>query len=173
MKRKIAVIAVFLVLLFGQGCTVSKGPKTTWTPANAARLADAPTVRDDLDANSLLEAISRSIAYFERKEPEQTVRFANLEISYGQLRTSLVDFKNQLEQLGLTEPFFQYVRENFAFLQTAGDRPLFTGYFEARLRGSRSRTDTYSYPLYRRPDDLFHVELPHYKDSGQRAKRSV
>lgn len=36
---------------------------------------------------------------------------------------------------------------------------LITGYYEPLLRGSRSRTDRYRYPLYSRPDDLVAVDL--------------
>jgi membrane-bound lytic murein transglycosylase A len=38
-------------------------------------------------------------------------------------------------------------------------RGLVTGYYEPLLRGSRVRSDQYSTPLYRRPDDLLVVEL--------------
>ncbi|SFJ58164.1 membrane-bound lytic murein transglycosylase A [Celeribacter neptunius] len=35
-----------------------------------------------------------------------------------------------------------------------GQEPLFTGYFEPELRGSRSQTARYRYPLYRLPPDV-------------------
>ncbi len=45
------------------------------------------------------------------------------------------------------EAFFRPV------LITDGEAPLFTGYFEPELHGSLERTDRFSVPLYRRPDD--------------------
>jgi len=39
------------------------------------------------------------------------------------------------------------------------DTGMITGYYEPLLRGSRTRTDTYRYPLYARPDDLITIEL--------------
>jgi membrane-bound lytic murein transglycosylase A len=36
---------------------------------------------------------------------------------------------------------------------------LITGYYEPLLKGSRSRTERYRYPLYSRPDDMVTVEL--------------
>ena len=36
---------------------------------------------------------------------------------------------------------------------------LFTGYYEAELRGSRTRNGPYRVPIYRRPDDLVTVDL--------------
>ncbi|MBB6253472.1 murein transglycosylase A [Nitrospirillum iridis] len=47
---------------------------------------------------------------------------------------------------------------------------LFTGYYEADLRGSRTRHGRYTVPLYRRPADLVMVDLGDFRDSlkGQR-----
>ncbi len=37
---------------------------------------------------------------------------------------------------------------------TDGEPPLFTGYFEPELEGSKTRTDRFQVPLYRQPDEL-------------------
>lgn len=54
----------------------------------------------------------------------------------------------------------------------AGDNPegLFTGYYEAHLRGSFERSGPYQTPLYQRPDDLVMVNLGQFRESlkGQR-----
>lgn len=48
---------------------------------------------------------------------------------------------------------------------TAG---LITGYYGPELHGSRTRTETYRYPLYRQPDDLLIVDLDEvYPELGQ------
>lgn len=39
------------------------------------------------------------------------------------------------------------------------DTGLITGYYEPLLKGSRSRTERYRYPLYQRPDDMVTVDL--------------
>lgn len=39
------------------------------------------------------------------------------------------------------------------------DTGLITGYYEPLLKGSRTRTERYRYPLYQRPDDMVTVEL--------------
>ena len=51
--------------------------------------------------------------------------------------------------------------------QTEG---LFTGYYEAELHGSPTRTDRFDVPLYRRPADLVSVDLGQFRPSlkGQR-----
>lgn len=40
-----------------------------------------------------------------------------------------------------------------------GDEGLFTGYFEAELKGAKQASETYPYPLYARPDDLVSVDF--------------
>lgn len=47
---------------------------------------------------------------------------------------------------------------------------LFTGYYEASLNGSTTRSDVYRYPLHARPDDLVMVNLGEFRDElkGQR-----
>ncbi|MGH1456333.1 MAG: murein transglycosylase A [Alphaproteobacteria bacterium] len=47
---------------------------------------------------------------------------------------------------------------------------LFTGYYEAALKGSTARSDTYNVPLHKRPDDLVMVDLGQFREElkGQR-----
>lgn len=48
---------------------------------------------------------------------------------------------------------------------------LFTGYYEAELRGSRERSDIYATPLYRTPTDLVSVDLSDF--SSEFAGRTI
>lgn len=41
---------------------------------------------------------------------------------------------------------------------------LFTGYYEASLRGSRTQSEKYNIPLYKRPDDLVMVHLGQFRE---------
>lgn len=54
----------------------------------------------------------------------------------------------------------------------AGQNPdgLFTGYYEAALKGSKTRSGVYQYPLRARPDDLVMVDLGAFREElkGQR-----
>jgi membrane-bound lytic murein transglycosylase A len=47
---------------------------------------------------------------------------------------------------------------------------LFTGYYEASLKGSRTKSDVYNVPLHMRPDDLVMVDLGQFRETlkGQR-----
>ena len=41
---------------------------------------------------------------------------------------------------------------------------LFTGYYEASLKGSYKKTNTYNVPLHKRPDDLVMVHLGQFRE---------
>jgi len=67
----------------------------------------------------------------------------------------------------------QYLEDYFQpFEVRDGRNPmgLFTGYYEASLKGSRVKTDHYRYPLHARPDDLVMVNLGEFR-SDMRGER--
>lgn len=66
-----------------------------------------------------------------------------------------------------------FFEQNFQpYAASAGAEPegLFTGYYEAALNGSRTRSEQYNIPLYTRPDDLVMVDLGEFRKElkGQR-----
>lgn len=66
--------------------------------------------------------------------------------------------------------FFETVFRPWRGSAADRDTGLFTGYYEAALRGSRTRHGPYQTPLYKRPADLVTVDLGAFRDSlkGQR-----
>ncbi|MFK8047497.1 MAG: murein transglycosylase A [Halioglobus sp.] len=72
-----------------------------------------------------------------------------------------VDKENSRVVRKYLEDYFQ------AFEVRDGSSPigLFTGYYEASLKGSRIKTDHYRYPLHARPDDLVMVNLGEFRDN--------
>jgi membrane-bound lytic murein transglycosylase A len=139
-----------------------------WTPENSLHLVPAPRISDAAEVESLVCAIDNSLKYFERIEMEAgaeqsqpgMVSFGKEQVPVIQIKESLLDFKAQLLRYGLTREFFQYVSQNYRFYQSAAqEEVLFTGYFEADLRGSLAPSPVYRYPLYRKPEDLYRVDL--------------
>ena len=66
-----------------------------------------------------------------------------------------------------------FLESNFVPVQVRNNEDaggLFTGYYEASLKGSRVQSDLYQTPLYLRPDELVMVHLGRFRDSlkGQR-----
>lgn len=46
----------------------------------------------------------------------------------------------------------------------------FTGYYEATLRGSYSRSDSYSYPIYGMPENLFEIDISVFDPNAEKTK---
>jgi len=55
--------------------------------------------------------------------------------------------------------FFEKWFSPFRATNNGDPKGLFTGYYEPILRGSRTRSETYNFPLYRRPKSLVTVDL--------------
>jgi membrane-bound lytic murein transglycosylase A len=139
-----------------------------WTPENALHPVPAPRISDSMEVESLVRAIDYSLKYFERIEketgpqhlPSKMAAFGKEQVPAAQIKESLLDFKARLMQYGLSREFFQYVSQHYRFYQSAAQKEvLFTGYFEADLRGSLAPSPVYRFPLYRKPGDLYRVDL--------------
>jgi membrane-bound lytic murein transglycosylase A len=157
----ILLVVVYFLFFF------SRKP-VEWTAENVLHPAAAPRISDAAEVESLVCAIDNSLKYFERiemgAEAEQSqpgmVSFGKERVPVSHIKESLLDFKAQLLRYGLTREFFQYISQNYRFYQSAArEEVLFTGYFEADLRGSLSPSANYRYPLYRKPEDLYRVDL--------------
>jgi membrane-bound lytic murein transglycosylase A len=159
----IILVAVYFLFFF------PKKP-VEWTPENVLHIVPAPEINDSAsaDVGLLISAIDYSLKYFDRIEKQtgaeqpqsKIVSFGKEKVPVRHIKESLLDFKAQLLQYGLTREFFQYIRQNYRFYQSAvREEVLFTGYFEADLRGSLAPSEVYRYPLYRKPGDLYRVEL--------------
>jgi membrane-bound lytic murein transglycosylase A len=158
--KQITIIIASIIIILTAGYFLFRYLKkpVEWTPANSLLPALAPGLADGMDEESLITAIDYSLRYFERKPPG-TVSFGNQTVDTEQIVESLLDFKAALGEHGLGEEFFQYIKTNYRFYRSAARRVIFTGYFEADLRGSLTPSEVYRFPLYRKPDDLFRIDL--------------
>jgi membrane-bound lytic murein transglycosylase A len=155
------VVAVYFLFFF------PKKPRE-WTPENALHPVPAPRISDSMEVESLVRAIDYSLKYFERIEKgtgpqhlqSKMISFGKEQVPTAHIKESLLDFKDRLMQYGLTREFFQYIRQDYRFYQSAAqEEVLFTGYFEADLRGSLAPSPVYRCPLYWKPGDLYQVDL--------------
>ena len=89
------------------------------------------------------------------------------------------DWRRVCAEAGQTDPddqvasrlFFEtWFRPYLVTVRSAQDG-LFTGYFEAELRGARNQDETFKYPLYAIPSDLISVDLGRF--DGRLRGRSV
>ena len=138
-------------------------PPIVWTAASALVRAGVPKqLRDDQPAQSLLDAVDLSLEKFAAVDPAASVRFGAEQVTVGRLAAGMRAFRDRLAAMGLSEPFFAYLRENFEFFASAAAEVTFTGYYEPLLRGSLRPSPRYPYPLYGTPGDLVTVDLPQF-----------
>ncbi len=85
--------------------------------------------------------------------------------SYGDWQKICTDFEalDTTDSAGL-RGFFETAFVPYRVSENGHPIGLFTGYYEASLRGSRLRKDSYLYPLHKRPDDLVMVQLGDFRD---------
>jgi membrane-bound lytic murein transglycosylase A len=160
---------VFLLLAALAACAPIPPPPDR-VVVRPARFADLPGWTADPHREAL-PALAKSCARL-------TQRAQAHDSEIGRMAGSLEDWKAicaEAERLpagdgGAVRAFFE---RRFRPVQVLNnDRPtgLFTGYYEAELRGARARSPRYAVPLYRRPPDLVSVELGQFRRGlqGQR-----
>lgn len=74
-------------------------------------------------------------------------------------RPSLEALCSAAEKTADAAAFFENNFRPFMLIENGGDTGLMTGYYEPLLHGSKTRSDTYPYPLYAAPSDLLRIEL--------------
>lgn len=175
-RKNFPYILVFLFLMLAFLIVIylkflkKEGP-IEWTALNSLKEVLAPLISDDGDIDSLIRSLEIDIGYFQKREnnrsleneEDDSVMFGKKRVPINKIRESLVDFKSKLVEYGLTEQFFQYIRDNYQFYQSAvRNDVLFTGYFEIDLKGSLSPSEVNSYPIYKKPDDLYRIKLSEF-----------
>jgi membrane-bound lytic murein transglycosylase A len=120
----------------------------------------------DGDKQALLNAIDTSLAYLET--PGSITAYENYTvpgITHSRVQRSLTCFRTLLEQSESATDLQQAVAAEFDFYQSIGQDEAgtvaFTGYFEPTYRASRTPSDEYRYPVYRRPPNLDQWPNPH------------
>lgn len=132
------------------------------------KLVLKPVTFDDLplwgadDFDGFAQAFGRSCARIAKNDPAK--QFGALEAAgtYG----SWQDICKKFESAAQTDlkTFFEANFTPHAVFNNEEQEGLFTGYYEASLRGSREKTDLYNIPLYKRPDDLVMVHLGEFRE---------
>ena len=174
--RKIIFILLIAVLL--GGCTFFRTPSAVTPPAAvppkevpplaAVAGRDLPDFRDDMDRESLVRAVRKSLEYYARIPGRTSWRLGDRRVTVRDMRESLEAILRIVESGASGAELDRRVREDFDVWRAAGSGPsgrvLFTGYYEPVLRGSIVRTDRYRYPIYRRPDDAVVVHLGKFRE---------
>ncbi len=137
---------------------IKKGP-CEWTKMNSLKRVPAISFRDNGSLDALLISIDYSLIYFKQMNPDTQIHLGEDIFLISQVVDSLIDFKKKLKTWGFTDTFFRYIEDNYYIYKSSSRRVLFTGYFEAYLKGSLTPSAIYNFPIYKRPDDLVEVDL--------------
>lgn len=173
MHKKLLLTVAILFLASCEEQAQPQAPQEDQKPPmvlTPVAFSDLPDWGSD-DLQSFIPAFEKSCTVAARKSPDQQFGVMAQAGTYGDWQSVCVGFAVMKDRS--PENLKMYFEENFTpHMISEGDNPqgLFTGYYEASLRGSRTKTDVYNVPLYARPDDLVMVDLGQFRDElkGQR-----
>lgn len=174
LKNKQTIITYFNFLLIFIFVSCESPPPSLNvgnTQFPALYLSSPELISDDEELHGLKKVVQEQIEYFEKQ------------IAYTQDKQKLAYAKESLENLKLfhrgliqnysSQEFYRYVKENFDFYKSSGNKGkvLFTGYYCPLLNGSLEPSTEYHYPLYALPDDLITVNLSQFGIEGNKTIR--
>lgn len=156
-----------LLLLFTAACDqkpAEEEPKLILQPAS---FNDLPAWDQD-DLSGFQQAFTQSCTVFFKKAGDQIFTFADYEVPYSTWHNHCAALSDMGEDK--IRPYLENNFEVFAVTNNGQAQGLFTGYYEASLHGSLTRSAEYNIPLHKRPDDLVMVHLGEFRESlkGQR-----
>lgn len=173
MKKSALSILSVLLLSACAGTSTLKPPAPY--PADDAPLSlravsfsDLPGWNND-DLQGSIEALARSCVKLKAQDQQKVFGDPAWNIKTGDWAAACARIDSGAAS---ADPRAFFERYFTPYEATSGDyrEGLFTGYYEAALRGSRVKSARYSTPLLARPDDLVMVELGDFRESlkGQR-----
>lgn len=134
-------------------------PKAFWLSG-----AGLPVLADDLDRESLQQALQRSLEYARRLPPDRTLPFGDRQVAVSTLVQTLEAFQQVVATAATPTALHKALHERFEVVQSPGRDAqgdvLFTGYYEIELEGSLRPSAAFPYPVYKRPPDLLDVNPP-------------
>ncbi len=176
MKTKSSLLLVSLSLCLGLLAACETTPETPTTSDDKANLVLTPAKFSDLrgwgnDSQSLAaQSFAKSCTRIQKRKADE--KFGPQGGVYGDWQAVCAKLTPDLYTNEVAaRAFFE---NNFNVWNARADNGkkegLFTGYYEASLKGSRTQQGAYQTPLRKRPNDLVMVDLGEFRDTlkGQR-----
>ena len=117
--------------------------------------ANPAALRDDLDSESLRQAIERSLEFLARVSPNQIVGERPRKVAAQEVKESLLSLLKLLDLWGRPEKLAEAIRSRFELVEsTANSEIVVTGYYQPVLAASLTETEEFRYPVYGKPQDL-------------------
>lgn len=160
-----AVFFLTLASLFTASCTLFEAEDSDMPlTLKAASFKDLPGWGHD-DLLTFTQAMAKSCARIERRAASDPLGKIEQAGTFGDWQVIC----RGLQKVNSRDPrdLQQYIESVLIPYEVrAGQEPegLFTGYYEASLRGSLQKNGPYRYPLHKRPDDLVMVHLGEFRD---------
>ena len=170
-------ILSFALLFFVAACATTPAPTqapAAYAPEDAA-LTLTPVAFHALpgwdadDLNGTIEALGRSCVKLKAQDQNKPFGDPAWHSAVGDWAAACSKIETG-QALADPRAFFQLYFTPYQATAGALKQGLFTGYYEAALKGSRTGSDIYNTPLLARPADLVMVELGDFRDTlkGQR-----
>lgn len=139
-------LLLVLLLILGVGCS----------SATFLKERNFESFSDDLPLNSLIESLKSTVLHVKTaKLDKERLKLGKFEIDRGLYIKSLEDFANFLLKEKNQIKIYQYLKENFYFLEVISDRDdgeiLLTSYYVPVIKGSFKPTGQYKRAIYRTP----------------------
>lgn len=123
---------------------------------------------DDLTA--AIPAFAKTCEIYLQRAANEKVGHADYAGTYGQWHPACLAFRNagldspEMRKPEIIRTYFEQWFHPYLVTNNHSRNGLFTGYYEASLKGSLIQEGPYKYPLYSRPDNLVMAELGHFED---------
>jgi membrane-bound lytic murein transglycosylase A len=156
---------LLLVFVLGLSACAGAAPETAPLVLRPASFGDLPGWKEDRQADALA-AFARSCAHIQSQAPNTSFGADPAMGVYAQWQAPC----RMVPQVRDAKSFFETWFTPWLATADGKREGLFTGYYEASLKGSRTRHGPYQYPLRLRPPDLVMVELGDFRPElkGQR-----
>ena len=158
---KFVFLALILFLTACAGIPDDKAQPLVLKPASFSAL---PGWRGE-DFSGVAQAFGRSCERMARRDPDKAFGPGEQWGTYGDWHAACHLFQNLNQNNAKAyRTFFETYFHPYEVRAGSKQDGLFTGYYEASLKGSRTKHGSYQYPLRARPDDLVMVSLGDFRD---------
>ena len=161
-KNHILIVFAILALSFITACyppqlKEAEGPEQALVPVRWFY----PFFEDDMDLDSLREALDRNLQYLGKLSPDHVFVYGPHRYTCRQVMESQAAFMEMIRTASGPKDLNERVKKDFLIYKAPGRMGgvLFTGYFEPILQGRLRPDNTFKYPIYRKPDDIIKIDL--------------
>ena len=178
---KICIVSLFFLLLTLHGCIRISVPPPEPVPETAPEAGletgvmikvdpeQYPRFYDDMGYDGMARGIAKSLSYLQKLPEDRLFYFGRDSFSRDHVIESLRRFLSFVETAPSSQALNAFLTENYRLYRARGSAEtgnmLFTGYYEPLISGSLTRSETYPYPIYSRPEDLVSVDLSLFSDT--------